>query len=680
MSVRLRSITSFESVPRFPILPSFSFTLDLQARSNQRAFFCETYARVKVPQVVDFRTSTATLSGGRYYSLASHVPADDTTPDQFTFTDQVGVVASATITSAAVTVAGLGTGVSATFTVTGSGGIDKNASGVYAASQSLQNGDTFRAQHTASGSALSAISTTVTCNGVTDTFTSTTADGASGALFESSIPLEVIMPKAAGSALVGLDSSNRVFKAVSGKPYRIPLCAIGGKFPYEEWTTTLGTIESYTDEKGETQYFLEVANPTGNFAYSVTVDDGTNTASSGTVNVVIVTAEYVDGDNVAGGRVGTEANPWNSLAELKTNSVGNGIVYFRECATPYNTTGLVSGQTTGVPYANGEERVDWSNTNESVIWLAYPGEAPVIDFGYAGSGYPYNTGDSKPRFRMTGPNVWVEGLEVRNAMVMAFQVSRSGRRGAMFWRNKFYDCGPGIDGGNSAFIMWLSLYGGGGIPNTQAYGDCVISNLFDNDNITGNGVGPMITYSMLKPLFEGNKFTNFHGTAAHFAQKADVTLITFRGNVGGTEADPMAYGFYGGNQDTHNDGEESSGDLCFNLCWATVAGTEKVSDIGYFNCRRNTIIGPVRVGGQSADPYNGTITADGPYTIRDNVIQNAQGAGAPWPYITDLLITDYDRVDVANNTVGASGVVDSDGNLTVAYVADVGTRGHQRGA
>jgi hypothetical protein len=240
--------------------------------------------------------------------------------------------------------------------------------------------------------------------------------------------------------------------------------------------------------------------------------------------------------------------------------------------------------------------------------------------------------------------------------------------------------------------MYMSLYGGGGLPNTQAYGDIVLSNLFDNDNIVDNTVpavdalapGPMTCYSMVKALFEGNSFQNFHGSAAHFAHKADMTLTTFRGNLGGSEAAPLTYGFYGGNQDSHNDGEECSGDICFNLSWATGTtfdfGAEKISDIGYLNCRRNTAIGPIRVGGIGTNPPNPVVTADGPYTIRDNVIQNAQGGESPWPYITDRLVTDATRVDVANNTVGASGVVDSSGNLTAGYVADVGTRGHQRGA
>jgi hypothetical protein len=646
---------------------------------------------VKVSNVVDFRTEQATLSGNRYYSLASHVPAQDTTPSQFTFTDQVAVTASSARTSNTITVAGLGAGVSVTFTVTGAGGIDKNGSGVYLSSQSLQNDDTFRAQHTASGSALTATNTTVTGGGVSDTFTSTTADGDSGALFESSIPLEVLMPKAAGSALVGLDSNNRIFRAYPGLPYRIPLCAIGGDFPYEEWTTTVGTIESYTDEKGETQYFLEVANPTANFAYVVTCEDGSgNTATSGTVNVTVTTTGFyfisASGSDAA---AGTLAAPFLTGAPLQTVAVStNSIAYWR--TGTYTTTALSKGGNTGGAYANGEERAEFSRC---IVWMAYPGESPVFDFDYAGTtGYPYNHAGSRPRIRLSGAASWVEGMRFNNAMVMAFQFSRTGRRGVMVWRNQFYDCGPGIDGGNSSFLMWMSLYGGGGIPNTQAYGDCVISNLFDNDNIVDDltpavdakAPGPVTAYSMIKALFEGNSFQNFHGVAAHFAHKADMTLLTFRGNVGGSAASPLAYGFYGGNQDSHNVGEECSGDICFNLAWATVTcfdfGVEKISDVGYLNCRRNTGIGPWRVGGTSADPYNGVVTADGPYTIRDNVIQNAQGAGSPWPYITDNLVTDAARVDVSNNTVGASGVVDASGNLEAAYVADVGTRGHQRGA
>lgn len=503
--------------------------------------------------------------------------------------------------------------------------------------------------------------------------------------------LKVILPKPVGVAGTGLDANHRVFRAASGKPYRIPLCAIGGRFPYARWTTTNGSIVPYTDRWGNTLHMLEVTNPVSNFSYAVTVEDFYGaTASSGTINVTVTTAiEYVDGDNVSGGRDGTEANPWNSVAELKTGSLGQAIVMFRDCATPYNTAGLSTSANTGGAYALGEERSEWSSANEGVIWMAYPGETPTLDFAYTGTGYPYDTGDSKPRFRFSGQNIWIEGMTFTRAMTMAFQISRPDRRGAVIWNNRFFDCGPTAFGGNGAFLMWMSLYGGGGTPNTQAYWDIIVNNLFDNDNIVDADMGgptinrkiaagPMITYSMIEPLFEGNRFDNFHGQEAHFAQKAEVLLATFRGNRGGSQSDPMAFGFYGGNQDTHNVPTDlTSGDLVFNLCWALVQafdfGTEKVSTIGWLEARRNTMIGPVRIG----NPTSPVVTADGPYTIRDNVIQNSGGTPPPIAFVTDLGITDLTRIDFDNNVTATSGLVDSSGNqLDPTYV---GIRGHQRG-
>lgn len=97
---------------------------------------------------------------------------DDTTPDQFSFSDQSGVALSATITSAAITVAGIDA--AATITVSG-GTYDINGSGTFTADPgSVNNGDTVRARHTSSASYLTATNTVVTIGGVSDTFTSQT--------------------------------------------------------------------------------------------------------------------------------------------------------------------------------------------------------------------------------------------------------------------------------------------------------------------------------------------------------------------------------------------------------------------------------------------------------------------------------------------------------------------------
>lgn len=97
---------------------------------------------------------------------------DDTTPDQFTFTDQSGAALSSTITSAAITV----TGIDAAATITVAGGTyDINGSGSFVStSGTVSNGDTVRARHTSSASYSTATNTVVTIGGVSDTFTSIT--------------------------------------------------------------------------------------------------------------------------------------------------------------------------------------------------------------------------------------------------------------------------------------------------------------------------------------------------------------------------------------------------------------------------------------------------------------------------------------------------------------------------
>lgn len=109
------------------------------------------------------------------------VSSSDTTPDAFSFTDQTNVSTSSTITSAAITVAGINA--AATITISG-GTYDINSSGSFTSSSgTVNNGDTVRARHTSSASNSTATNTTVTIGGVSDTFTSTTSSGAGTEIF-----------------------------------------------------------------------------------------------------------------------------------------------------------------------------------------------------------------------------------------------------------------------------------------------------------------------------------------------------------------------------------------------------------------------------------------------------------------------------------------------------------------
>ena len=105
-------------------------------------------------------------------NLLGAVGEDDTTPDQFSFSDQSGVARSSTITSAAITVSGI----DAASAITISGGTyDINASSTFVSTAgTVNNGDTVRARHTSSASYLTATNTVVTIGGVSDEFRSIT--------------------------------------------------------------------------------------------------------------------------------------------------------------------------------------------------------------------------------------------------------------------------------------------------------------------------------------------------------------------------------------------------------------------------------------------------------------------------------------------------------------------------
>lgn len=112
--------------------------------------------------------------GFNYGSFAGKTAGGDTTPDQFTFTDQSGVALSSTITSAPITV----TGIDAAADITVSGAASSlyiiNGGTPTADPGTVVNGDEVEARHDSSASYLTATNTVITIGGVSDTFTSQT--------------------------------------------------------------------------------------------------------------------------------------------------------------------------------------------------------------------------------------------------------------------------------------------------------------------------------------------------------------------------------------------------------------------------------------------------------------------------------------------------------------------------
>jgi hypothetical protein len=156
--------------------------------------------------------------------------------------------------------------------------------------------------------------------------------------------------------------------------------------------------------------------------------------------------DAVNGRTAANGGTGTLANPWRTLADMRAASGTAGMItYFR--AGTYTPEGLPA-QLFPIPPGS---YVFFDEPSHSVAWLAYPGDArPVIDFGHT-------PGDmDTPVFRMRGNSIYLDGLETTRSHLMAFQISNDGvgTSAPIFRRMHMHDTGPGIDGTNSAFIMF----------------------------------------------------------------------------------------------------------------------------------------------------------------------------------------------------------------------------------
>jgi hypothetical protein len=95
----------------------------------------------------------------------------DDTPDAFSFTDQTGVNILSTVTSNAITVAGIDT--ASAISITG-GEYSVNGGAWTSSPGTVVNADTVEVRHTSSASYETATNTALTIGGVSDTFTSTT--------------------------------------------------------------------------------------------------------------------------------------------------------------------------------------------------------------------------------------------------------------------------------------------------------------------------------------------------------------------------------------------------------------------------------------------------------------------------------------------------------------------------
>jgi hypothetical protein len=453
-------------------------------------------------------------------------------------------------------------------------------------------------------------------------------------------PLELTNIKPAGSP--GLDANNRIYRAYPGLEYYIRAAVIGGAYPF---TYSLSNAPAGMTVNGFG--VISWPNPSGNANPTLTVRDaeGTQVSATWTINVTTAGFKFIDGVNGRNAANngcssacgdGTVGNPWRTMSDAYRNTATTDITYWRRGT--YQQLDLTPSGT------GGWERIDWGTSGRTRIFLAYPGETPVIDFGYNASTRP-----TPPGLRIGGCNVYFDGFETRNSKGWAFQPMTTAGCGFTFIRMNMHSHGPGINGQNSAFIS----------ASVAAFPHGVGSVIMGSSFSNGTGSTSVFqTYTQNKMLVADNIIS---GAPDGWQVKGDHERWEFRNN----RVSGMSHQGLGGNMNTANDGE-----VRFNYIVSSestvVLNNDGVAGRAYVY--RNTLVGRVAV--------LNTDGADGPFSISNNVIINSD----PGNHVF-LSGVDASRVTITNNLAGSSSdnIVDSNGLLTGSYAAYVGSRGYQVG-
>ena len=497
------------------------------------------------------------------------------------------------------------------------------------------------------------------------------------ALAQTYQPFQIARPVAIGLAGTGLHANNRIYRAYAGIPYQIHADAVGGRWPY---TYSLNgapagmTIEAgpctNIGPQGCTAGTITWSNPTTGTTNPITVTirdaDGRTVTGTWSINVNTTIGAngfcFIDGDNSAGGRNGSLANPYNSLLEALPGCGQSSFLYFRASARPYTIApSLEDGSNPG----DCGRRVNVFETSTAgVIWVAYPGESPVIDFE--------STGDVQPCFNVQGSNIWIDGLEFRNIGSIGFRLNaRIGGFGAVVRNVTARNLMAGLDGANSSFFLWSRA------DDSPTWFDTVQNSYFANVASTGCSLK---LYGIRYGIFETSAYSRTVDNEATIAIKGTILNYTVRAN---TFASDVRTGV-GGNMDTSYT-QATGGEIYHNLMRASgtsdvegglTLGAARVNPLAQAWVYRNTIIGHALV--------TNITSTDGPFYFRDNVIVNSGGSGGGCPQrLTCYYTTAYDRVQITNNLQGtpSDGIVDANGLLQGSYQSTwIGLRGFELSA
>ena len=472
---------------------------------------------------------------------------------------------------------------------------------------------------------------------------------ADGHFIPAKMPMTLVHPRPDDETQVWA----RHRKAYPGLRYEIPVGVQGGAWPFLYELTDAPQGARIGQVYGQPNYGVVTweAPASGTYSFEVTVTDQERNTAVATWTVEVDASAFIfldgdRGDDATGD--GTLAQPFRTFSgwyrdDANDNTHREKILVIRESQSPY----ALSGDPTNT---NNNCRI--RSDRKPIVWINYPDERPVID-----------AFQSKVVVVAPREDLFIAGLrfehgrqDVNNAHF--FWVQGDGDR-ITFWRNEYYDLGPGTVGTDNTGPVFISATG-----PAKRY---ILSkgNLYDEIRNEGYNGMYFEFYRTLYALVEEETARNSSSAAGWFPKGA-IAFTTVRNNmaVDNVTGTQMKGSFGGESGELPHDQE---------FCWNHIRTTN--SDVSFMFSASNFYAG---------QHYNGFVYRN---TFAVGGVWARFLGAEPYEYDGNVLFsddtsrygTDVITHPVVDDLVGdiASGMLDADGLLTDDFAAYRGTHGHE---
>ena len=463
-------------------------------------------------------------------------------------------------------------------------------------------------------------------------------------------PLKIVQPQA------GLNTKHRFYKAYPGLLYNVRAGVTGGNYPYQHTLTVAPSgmmIDSFTGE-------IIWPTPTTTaspHAVSLQVTDQVGTVATVSWTITVTTRGFrfldaVNGKTTANGGTGAVDKPWRTIEDMYEgtseaaslrDTYKDAFLYFRNGT--YQTFKILA---TTIP-----------GGIKPIVWMAYPGESPLIDASNGGLW-----------FSMNGSSGYFEGFELVKARWVGVNLrGNAAGSNSIARKNTFHDLPkPRIPNNNTA-ALWADS------PNSV-----IQDNHFYDLSVQ---YGIIAFDGARQVLVENNLFHDLpapHGWFSHSAigVKAGCQMWFIRGNRMYNLASRGIFIMYENNDDTRDL------EVSYNMVTNQLPGSANFSFYAIPHTRAGLLYVHHNTFGGNVMVYKMDST-DGPFYFYNNTIVNRASGTPEGSHITLDTVSNPERVHQIDNLAGYpdDGIVDPDqkspslGNLTTAYTRYLGLRGHQ---